>query len=107
MQVILPPEQIKEIQAMITNLLENEISNFKTDSGLDILTKIHQLENGETISFAKDGNILFSDFYKQVWWDSYKAGQTTSTTKPSTQVTIDNTEIVFRKHIYQCTPITQ
>lgn len=64
-----------------------------------ILTKIHQLENGENFVFYKDGNILFSDFYKHVWWDSYKAGQTTSTTKPPTQVTIDNTETVFRRHI--------
>ncbi|HEL2356492.1 TPA: tyrosine-type recombinase/integrase [Streptococcus suis] len=66
---------------------------------VDILTKIHQLENGENLVFSKDGNILFSDFYKHVWWDSYKAGQTTSTTKPPTQVTIDNTETVFRRHI--------
>ncbi|HFI0402981.1 TPA: tyrosine recombinase XerC [Streptococcus suis] len=69
------------------------------EAELDILTKIHQLENGENLVFSKDGNILFSDFYKHVWWDSYKAGQTTSTTKPPTQVTIDNTETVFRRHI--------
>ncbi|MDS2909724.1 site-specific integrase, partial [Streptococcus pneumoniae] len=47
----------------------------------------------------KTSDILFSEFFNNIWWDSYKAGQTTSTTKPPTQVTIDNTEIVFRKHI--------
>ena len=46
-----------------------------------------------------NGSILFSDFYHNVWWESYKAGQTTSTTKPPSQATIDGTEIAFRKHI--------
>ncbi|MDW4580756.1 hypothetical protein SAO30_11055, partial [Streptococcus pneumoniae] len=35
MQVILPTEQVQEIQSMITNLLQNEISHFKEDLGLD------------------------------------------------------------------------
>lgn len=69
------------------------------EAELDILTKVHQLENGENFVFSKDGNILFSDFYKHIWWEAYKAGQTTSTTKPPSQATIDGTEIVFRKHI--------
>lgn len=43
--------------------------------------------------------MLFKDFYENIWWESYKAGQTTSTTKPPSQATIDGTEIVFRKHI--------
>ncbi|MDS8284780.1 site-specific integrase, partial [Streptococcus pneumoniae] len=66
---------------------------------LEILTKIHQLENGEDILLSKTSDILFSEFFNNIWWDSYKAGQTTSTTRPPTQVTIDNTETVFRKHI--------
>ena len=45
------------------------------------------------------GSILFSDFYQNVWWESYKAGQTTSTAKPPSQATIVGTEIAFRKHI--------
>lgn len=69
------------------------------EAELDILTKIHQLENGECPSFSKDGTILFSDFYQNVWWEYYKAGQTTSTTKPPSKATIDGTEIVFRRHI--------
>ncbi|WP_421448879.1 hypothetical protein [Streptococcus suis] len=69
------------------------------EAEIDILTKIHQLENGENLVFSKDGNILFSDFYKHIWWEAYKAGQTTSTTKPPSQATIDGTEIVFKRHI--------
>ncbi|MDS2726501.1 site-specific integrase, partial [Streptococcus pneumoniae] len=69
------------------------------EAELEILTKIHQLENGEDILLSKTNDILFSEFFNNIWWDSYKAGQTTSTTKPPTQVTIDNTKTVFRKHI--------
>lgn len=80
------------------------VKRFKTrkeakEAELDILTKINQIENGEDIFFSKDGGILFVDFYKHVWWEAYKAGQTTSTNKPPSQATIDNTEIVFRRHI--------
>ncbi|MGT2895996.1 site-specific integrase [Streptococcus entericus] len=69
------------------------------EAELDILTKINQIENGGSPFVSKDGSILFRDFYNQVWWGAYKAGQTTSTNKPPTQPTIDNTEIVFRLHI--------
>lgn len=94
----------KEIRSKMGIKGTHFVKRYKTrkeakEAELDILTKIHQLENGEKLVFSKDGNILFSDFYKHVWWDSYKAGQTTSTTKPPTQVTIDNTETVFRRHI--------
>ncbi|HFR3670527.1 TPA: tyrosine recombinase XerC [Streptococcus suis] len=94
----------KEIRSKMGIKGTHFVKRYKTrkeakEAELDILTKIHQLENGENLIFSKDGNILFSDFYKHVWWDSYKAGQTTSTTKPPTQVTIDNTETVFRRHI--------
>ena len=94
----------KEIRSKMGIKGTHFVKRYKTrkeakEAELDILTKIHQLENGENLVFSKDGNILFSDFYKHVWWDSYKAGQTTSTTKPPTQVTIDNTETVFRRHI--------
>ena len=94
----------KEIRSKMGIKGTHFVKRYKTrkeakEAELDILTKIHQLENGENLVFSKDGNILFSDFYKHVWWDSYKAGQTTSTTKPPTQVTVDNTETVFRRHI--------
>lgn len=94
----------KEIRSKMGIKGSHFVKRYKTrkeakEAELDILTKIRQLENGEYVAVLKDGNILFSDFYKHVWWDSYKAGQTTTTNKPPTQVTVDNTEIVFRKHI--------
>lgn len=67
---------------------------------LELQNKIDKILNGDSASqFETSDSILFSDFYHNVWWKSYKAGQTTSTTKPPSQATIDGTEIVFRKHI--------
>ncbi|MFI3224364.1 tyrosine-type recombinase/integrase [Streptococcus suis] len=66
---------------------------------LELQNKIDKILSGESTPLETNGATLFSDFYHNVWWDSYKAGQTTSTTKPPSQATIDGTEIVFRKHI--------
>ncbi|MGQ7686969.1 tyrosine-type recombinase/integrase [Streptococcus suis] len=66
---------------------------------LELQNKIDKILSGESTPLETNGAILFSDFYHNVWWESYKAGQTTSTTKPPSQATIDGTEIVFRKHI--------
>ncbi|MDW7798544.1 tyrosine-type recombinase/integrase [Streptococcus canis] len=65
---------------------------------IDLLTKLNQIEDNTFTGLGK-GKMLFKDFYENIWWESYKAGQTTSTTKPPSQATIDGTEIVFRKHI--------
>lgn len=65
---------------------------------IDLLTKLSQIEDNTFTGLGK-GEMLFKDFYENIWWESYKAGQTTSTTKPPSQATIDGTEIVFRKHI--------
>ncbi|QLF55006.1 tyrosine-type recombinase/integrase [Streptococcus sp. oral taxon 061] len=65
----------------------------------ELQNKIDKILSGGSASLENSGSILFSDFYKNVWWESYKAGQTTSTAKPPSQVTIDGTEIAFRKHI--------
>ncbi|MEG3264792.1 tyrosine-type recombinase/integrase [Streptococcus suis] len=65
---------------------------------IDLLTKISQIENNEFTGLGKE-EILFKDFYENVWWEYYKAGQTTSTIKQPSRATIDGTEIVFRKHI--------
>lgn len=67
---------------------------------LETLNKIDNILNGDQLSNQNPTeDILFSDFYKDIWWNAYKVGQTTSTAKPPTDVTIDNTEIIFRKHI--------
>ena len=65
---------------------------------IDLLVKLNQIEDNEFTGLAK-GDILFSDFYNNIWWDSYKAGQTTSTSKPPSRSTIANTKTCFEKHI--------
>nr|WP_237699841.1 site-specific integrase [Streptococcus suis] len=65
---------------------------------IDLLTKINQIENNEFTGIGK-GDILFKDFYESIWWEAYKAGQTTSTTKPPSKSTVANTKTCFRKHI--------
>lgn len=44
-------------------------------------------------------DILFADFYKDVWLEPYKAGQTTTTSKPPTLAKVFQTENLFRLHI--------
>ncbi|WP_105156961.1 tyrosine-type recombinase/integrase [Streptococcus suis] len=67
---------------------------------LELQNKIDKILSGDSVSqLERTGSIQFKEFYHHVWWESYKAGQTTSTTKPPSQATIDTTEIVFRKHI--------
>ena len=93
------PEEVKPYLGISSKMYEK---NFKTrkeakNNEFDLITKIKQIEDGVFHNTTED--ILFSDFYKDVWWESYKAGQTTSTTKPPSRATIDGTEIVFRKHI--------
>ena len=46
-------------------------------------------------------DILFADFYKDVWLEPYKAGQTTTTNKPPTLATVFQTENLFRLHIHR------
>ena len=65
----------------------------------ELQNKIDKILSGGSASLENSGSILFSDFYQNVWWESYKAGQTTSATKPPSKATIVGTEIAFRKHI--------
>ncbi|WP_242259036.1 tyrosine-type recombinase/integrase [Streptococcus thoraltensis] len=65
---------------------------------IELLTKLQNIENGEEIP-EQNGDILFSEFYKKVWLIPYKAGQTTSTTRPPSEITAARTEEVFRLHI--------
>lgn len=53
----------------------------------------------QTIDSKLNGNILFKDFYKDIWLEPYKAGQTTTTIKPPTKATVFQTESIFRLHI--------
>ena len=95
------PEEVKSSLGIDKKVIEKR---FKSRSEakryeLELQNKIDKILSGESASLENSGSILFSDFYKNVWWESYKAGQTTSTAKPPSQVTIDGTEIAFRKHI--------
>ena len=95
------PEEVKSSLGIDKKVIEKR---FKLRSEakkyeLELQNKIDKILNGESASLDNSGSILFSDFYKNVWWESYKAGQTTSTAKPPSQGTIVGTEIAFRKHI--------
>lgn len=52
-----------------------------------------------SISLQNKGDILFQDFYRDVWLEPYKVGQTTTTVKPPTKATVFQTENIFRLHI--------
>ena len=95
------PEEVKSSLGVDKKVIEKR---FKTRSEakkyeLELQNKIDKILSGESALLENNGSILFSDFYKNVWWESYKAGQTTSTTKPPSQATITGTEIAFRIHI--------
>ena len=95
------PEEAKSLLGIDKKTIEKR---FKTRSDakkyeLELQNKIDRILNGKSASLENSGSILFSEFYHNIWWSSYKVGQTTSTTKPPSKATIDGTEIVFRKHI--------
>ena len=95
------PEEVKSSLGIDKKVIEKR---FKLRSEakkyeLELQNRIDKILRGDSTSLETNGSTLFSDFYHNIWWESYKAGQTTSTTKPPSQATIDGTEIVFRKHI--------
>ena len=95
------PEEVKSSLGVGKKVIEKR---FKTKSEakkyeLELQNKIDKILSGGSASLENSGSILLSDFYQNVWWESYKAGQTTSTAKPPSQATIVGTEIAFRKHI--------
>ena len=95
------PEEVKSSLGIDKKVIEKR---FKTRSEakryeLELQNKIDKILSGGPASLENSGSILFSDFYQNIWWESYKAGQTTSTAKPPSQATIVGTEIAFRKHI--------
>lgn len=96
------PEEVKSSLGISSKVVEKRFKK-RSDARkfeIELLTKISNiLDGGIDIPLESDGNILFSDFYTNVWWEAYKSGQTTSTANPPTIVTIENTEIIFRKHI--------
>lgn len=96
------PEEAKSSLGIQKKVIEKR---FKTRGEakkyeLDLQNKIDKILKGQALTpFETDGEILFKDFYKEIWLDAYKAGQTTSTNKPPSQSTVQNTQICFDKHI--------
>ena len=96
------PEEVRGVLGIDKKVIEKRIKR-KGEAkkfDLELQNKINKAIDGELVTdYETDGNILFKDFFHTIWWDSYKAGQTTSTIKPPSKATITGTEIVFRKHI--------
>lgn len=96
------PEEVKPCLGTQKKIIEKR---FKTRSDakkfeLELHNKFNNILNGKNnITYEINGSIPFIEFYQNIWWNSYVAGQTTSTTKIPTKATIDNTALVFRKHI--------
>ena len=95
------PEEVKSSLGIDKKVIEKrfKLRNDAKKYELELQNKIDKILSGESASIENSGSILFSDFYQNVWWESYKAGQTTSTAKPPSLATIVGTEIAFRKHI--------
>lgn len=95
------PEEVKSSLGIDKKVIEKrfKIKSEAKRYELELQNKIDKILSGGSASWENSGSILFSDFYQNVWWESYKAGQTTSTAKPPSQATIVGTEIAFRKHI--------
>lgn len=96
------PEEVRPVLGIKGKLIEKRFKTRKEARKfeLNFQNKIDQVLEGETVfNNEKSGDILFSDFYSDVWWNAYCAGQTTTTSKPPTKATIDGTAILFRKHL--------
>lgn len=100
LKVYIPTEARMPLGIVNNNYFDKRFKSKKEarQAEIDLLTKINQIENNEFTGIGK-GDILFKDFYESIWWEAYKAGQTTSTTKPPSKSTVANTKTCFRKHI--------
>lgn len=96
------PSEARSSLGILGNYYDKRFKTRKEakEAEIQLLIDINRLQKGEALPhLAINGDILFKDFFQNVWWEAYKAGQTTSTNKPPNLPTIDNTEIVFRLHI--------
>ena len=62
----------KEIRPKMGIKGNHFVKRYKTrkeakEAELEILTKIHQLENGKDILLSKTSDILFSEFFNNIW----------------------------------------
>ncbi|MFQ6174016.1 tyrosine-type recombinase/integrase [Streptococcus anginosus] len=96
------PEEVKTSLGIDKKVIEKrfKLKGEAKKYELELQNKIDRILSGDNVStLEKTGSIQFKDFYENIWWKSYKAGQTTSTNKPPSRATVNGTEIVFRKHI--------
>lgn len=69
------PEEVKSSLGINKKVIEKR---FKLRSEakkyeLELQNKIDKILSGESTKLETNGSILFSDFYHNVWWESYKA----------------------------------
>lgn len=70
------------------------------EAELEFENRIANYHRSNTVSsFELGGEMLFKDFYENVWWNDYKSGLTSSYALPPSKATAKNTEDIFRLHI--------
>lgn len=100
LKVYIPIEARMPLGIVSNNYFDKRFKTRKEarQAEIELLTKLSQIEDNEFTGLGK-GEILLKDFYENIWWESYQAGQTTSTSKPPSRSTIANTKTCFKKHI--------
>lgn len=70
------------------------------DAEIDFFASIKDIrENKDKTALELGGEVLFKDFYQDIWLDAYISGLTSTNVNPPTAVTVSNTQDVFRLHI--------
>lgn len=54
-------------------------------------------KNGRALEIK--GNMLFKDFYKEVWWEMYISGASSRNRQAPSSATVKNTQDIFRLHL--------
>ena len=72
------PEEVKSSLGIDKKVIEKRFKQ-RSDAKkyeLELQNKIDRILNGESALLENNGSMLFSEFYQNIWWESYKAGQT-------------------------------
>lgn len=100
LKVYIPTEARMPLGIVNNNYFDKRFKTRKEarQAEIELLTRLNQIEDNEFTGLSK-GEILFKDFFESIWWEAYKAGQTTSTTRPPSKSTVINTKTCFEKHL--------
>lgn len=100
LKVYIPTEARMPLGIVNNNYFDKRFKTRKEarQAEIELLTRLNQIEDNEFTGLGK-GEILFKDFFESIWWEAYKAGQTTSTTRPPSKSTVVNTKTCFEKHL--------